>query len=429
MSPAPPLVLISGKDPLAQMGGHESYVRAHALAAARLGYEPHILVVGRRPGTCIAPFGVVHRIAPPWPGGVPVALQIPLLARAAVRLLTARPGPHIVHGFAIWSASAVAAVRALGRRGETATAVASAYATRTYEITEMQNGLGSHLSSSERFRYRAWLRWAALVDDRIEGWGYRNARVVLVNYRSVRQILSRAYGEGLDVRLIPYAAASSFADAPGLGRTPAGKSAAPGPPVILAISRHDPRKGIDVLLHALSGLASAGIPFRAILVGGGRLLEAHRRLAHELHLGHVVSIPGEVPDVNLYLRRADIYVLPSRAEASGSVAVLEALRSGVAVVASACDGIPEDLTDGRDAVLVAPGNAAALRDAIAALLADPQRRAALAQAGRERHGERFAASRLTDALGELYRELGIAPAGVRLARIASATHNSQASSF
>jgi glycosyltransferase involved in cell wall biosynthesis len=336
-----------------------------------------------------------------------------LLARAAVRLLAGRPGPHIVHGFAIWSASAAAAAQALGRRGETATAVASAYATRTYEIGAMQNGLGPHLSSSQRLRYRAWLRWASLVDDRIEGWGYGNARVVLVNYRSVRRILASAYGEGLDVRLIPYAAASSFADIPGPRRAPAVKSLATEPPVILAISRHDPRKGIDLLLHALAGLAFAGIPFRAVLVGGGRLLEAHRRLAAELCLGHAVSIEGEVPDVDVYLRRADIYVLPSRAEASGSVAVLEALRSGVAVVASACDGIPEDLTDGRDAVLVAPGNAGALRDAIAALLADPQRRVALARAGRKRHDERFGASRLTDALGGVYAELGVAPAGAR----------------
>lgn len=416
MSPAPPLVLISGKDPLAQRGGHVSYVRAHALAAARLGFEPHILAAASRAETCVAPFGVVHRIAPPWRGRAPVALQIPLLAQAAVRLLTGRPGPHIAHGFAIWSASAVAAGRALGQRGESATAVASAYGTRAYEIGEMQNGLGSHLSSIERLRYRTWLRWASLVDDRIEGWGYANARVVLVNYRSVRQILASAYGEQLQIRLFPYAAASSFADAPVPRRTPTGDLPAAGPPLILAVSRHDPRKGIEVLLHALAELASAGVPFRAILVGGGRLLEAHRRLASKLRLGHIVSIPGEVPDVDLELRRADIYVLPSRAEASGSVAVLEALRSGVAVVASACDGIPEDLTDGRDAVLVAPGDVTALRDAIAALLADPRRRAALAHAGRERHNERFAASRLVEALGELYAELGVAPARVRLAR-------------
>ncbi len=417
----PPLVLISGKDPMAQVGGHESYVRAHALAAERLGFEPHVLAVGRRTETVTTGFGVLHRVAAPPRGRTPVAAQVPLLAQAAVRLLDGRPGPHVVHGFAIWSASAVAAARTLVGRGRSAVPVASAYGTRVFEITAMQAGLGPHLSAAERRRYRAWLRWASLVDDRIEGWGYAGARAVLVNYDSVRRILTAAYGPSLAIRRIAYASDASFDDHDAEAEGPTARVRQDEPPRVLAVSRHDPRKGLDVLLHALAGVAGMGIAFQAALLGSGRLLDADRRLATQLGLNDRVDIPGRVSDATPYLRSADVFVLPSRAEASGSVSVLEALRTGTAVVASACDGIPEDLTDGRDALLVPPGDTDALRAALAELLLDPRRRTALATAGRALHDERFSAARLTGALAAVYAEIAAAPAGSRLPQTAAAT--------
>ena len=73
-------------------------------------------------------------------------------------------------------------------------------------------------------------------------------------------------------------------------------------------------------------------------------------------------------------------MLPSLAEASGSVSVIEALRAGTAVIASACDGLPEDLTDGHDARLVTPGDEAELAAAIGTLAQDPGLRARIASA-------------------------------------------------
>jgi glycosyltransferase involved in cell wall biosynthesis len=173
------------------------------------------------------------------------------------------------------------------------------------------------------------------------------------------------------------------------------------------VSRHDPRKGLDVLLHALADVAAHGVPFRACVVGPGRLLEPHRRLAARLGLADRVAIPGRVEDVRPYFASADVFVLPSLAEASGSVSVLEALRAGSAVIASACDGIPEDLADGSEALLVAPGDAQVLAVALRRLLTDAALRARLAAGGRKAHDERFSATRFVDGLGAVYGELGI----------------------
>jgi glycosyltransferase involved in cell wall biosynthesis len=234
--------------------------------------------------------------------------------------------------------------------------------------------------------------------------------MVLVNYASVERILQRAYGLGARVRRVPYASVEAFADAgsppdvvarPAVGRTTAGA------PLVLAVSRHDPRKGIDVMLRALAEVAAHGVPFRACLIGPGRLLETHRRLAVELGLAGDVEIPGRVDAVHRYLAAADVFVLPSLAEASGSVSVLEALRAGTPVIASACDGIPEDLADGSDALLVPPGDVEALASALRRLLTDAPLRARLAAGGRHAHDRHFSATRLVDGLRAVYGELGI----------------------
>ena len=397
---SPPLVLISGKDVLDRVGGHETYVRAHGLAAARLGFEPHIFCVGPRPRTTDASFGIVHHV----PAPLPVALQGPPFAAAVARFLRGVPGPIGIHGFAIWAAAAALAGRAVSRRGVVAVPLASAYGTRAYEVAAMQDGFVRELGPGQRFKYRAWLQWIRAVDDRVEGWGYARSRAVLVNYESVARILNRAYGLGPTVRRIPYASEDAFDEPVGLPpeRGPGGSV-----PLVLAVSRHDPRKGLDVLLRALAELAAEDVRFRACLVGSGALLESHRRLAAELGLSELVAIPGRVDDVGPYFAEADVFVLPSLAEASGSVAVLEALRAGASVVASACDGIPEDLEDGAEALLVPPGDADALAGALRRLLGSPELRARLAAGGRRAHDRRFSASRLVAGLEAVYGELGI----------------------
>ena len=162
-------------------------------------------------------------------------------------------------------------------------------------------------------------------------------------------------------------------------------------PLIVCVSRHDARKGVDVLLEALGGLRRAGVGFRACLLGRGELIDAHRRLARRLGLERSVAITGQVPDLAPYLLRADVYVLPSLSESSGSVALLEAMQAGRAIVASGCDGIPEDVTDGDSALVVAPGDRQALAAAIARLLGDPALRGRLAARARADVRRRFSA--------------------------------------
>ena len=298
----------------------------------------------------------------------------------------------------------------LAARSIPAVPVASAYTTVSHEwralIAGQRPGNGPAVKS-----YLAWYPWMVSAGARAERRGYLASHVVLVNYASVRDLLERECGGALNVRTIPYAAPSAFLDLPeAAGRSePAaiGGLEAHGAPLIVSVSRHDPRKGLDVLLRALAILRADQVAFRACLVGGGRLIAAHRRLAASLGLSGSVAIAGRVEDVFDYLGLADVFVLPSREEGSGSVALLEALQAGVAVVATRCDGIGEDIADGRDGLLVPPGDPKALAAALRTLIEHRAVRERLAGRASELYRERFAAEAFVAALGDSYSQLGV----------------------
>lgn len=411
---ARPLVLVAGKDPENQLGGHATYVRAHALAARRAGYEPHLFCVGPATQTRETEFGVVHQAWSPFRPfrQVMVTGHAPLLVRAVERFALERAGAHLVHGFGLtWGAVGVLTQRRLARRGVRVVPVVSAYTTYRHESRGKLRGVRPH--HGWRPFLRAWAEhtWTCLVVERYERAAYRGSAVVLINYESVRRLLVSRHGSGTECRRLPYttdAAFGGFRPAPAL--PPAVLALRPADaPLVVALSRQDPRKGVDLLLAALADLRAAGVPFRACLVGGGRLLVAHRRLAERFGLEGQVALTGYVPDPRPYLRAADVFVLPSLQEGSGSLALIEALQAGLAVVAADLDGVPEDVTNGESALLVEPGRPDALTGALRTVLLDAPLRRRLAERGHQVFVRRFSADALVGALRDTYAGLGFPP--------------------
>lgn len=414
-----PVVLIAGSDPIEGVGGHSSYVRAHARAIRRAGFSPHIVTVGGRDEMVATDVGVLHRVRP-RAGLERIAAvrvrqhqlvwRVPLLARAVERVVAAHPDAQLIHGIGVYGCVAVRAERALARRGIAAVPVVSAYDALVREGRAKLRGARAH-GVLARASFALELMWNRLAVARYEGLGLRGVRLVLVNYDSVRRILEESYGVSHHVRKIPYCSEAAFREAePAPPAPPSLAALQPSDaPLLVAVSRQDPRKGVDVLLHALARLARAGVPYRACLVGGGPLLSAHRRLLARLGLSRSVSIEGVVPDPRPYLAHADVFVLPSLEEGSGSLSLLEALQASVAVVASAVDGIVEDVEDEVTALLVEPGDAGALACALARVLTDADLRRRLARQGRAAFEARFSADGFAAALRRVYGELGVTP--------------------
>jgi glycosyltransferase involved in cell wall biosynthesis len=413
------VIFVAGKDPTLEIGGgHSVYVRAHARAALAEGWMPQIFCVSGRSGVEETDFGVVRRARSAMPlaarpgCGSPRYLSlapwhVPQLARAIERYAAESGSPAMIHGFGVWAAAGVTAGRRLRRKGKDVRVLASVYTTNAEESRAKMAGLrGAPIPFREAFRLRRERLWVRLFVERLERKAIRGADLLLVNYERLRRALEEVPGAA-PCRVIPYASEGAFA----AGAPPEAPCPLPpgDAPLVVSISRHDPRKGIDVLLNALALLRAAGTPFRAVLVGGGVLLDAHRALAGRLGLGPGVSVPGFVADAAPYLRAADVFVLPSLQEGSGSLAMLEAMQQGRAIAASRCDGIPEDVEDGISGVLAKVGDASDLAAAIGRLLGDAALRSRLGEAARRTFESRFSSPVLREALRGIYDETTTGP--------------------
>lgn len=174
---------------------------------------------------------------------------------------------------------------------------------------------------------------------------------------------------------------------------------------------------MDVLLRALAGPALAGSDATCVVVGDGPQRRALERLAADLGLDDRVVFAGWREDARDLLAALDVLAVPSREDGSPLV-VLEALGSSVPVVASRVGGIPDQVTDGREGLLVPPGNADAFGAALARVLHDPNLRAALAAAGPAR-AEQCSHRRMVDAVDAHYRRLTAAVAATRVTPLPS----------
>jgi phosphatidylinositol alpha-1,6-mannosyltransferase len=155
--------------------------------------------------------------------------------------------------------------------------------------------------------------------------------------------------------------------------------------VVLCVARMYPRKRIADLLEAGVLLRTRIPDLRIRIVGKGPEWQAVGRLHERLGLGETVTLLGDVTREELadeYVN-AEIFCLPSVQEGFGIV-FLEAMAAGLPVVACHAAAIPEVVEDGRAGVLVTPRDPAALADAVQGLLASPERRRAMGEAGRER---------------------------------------------
>ncbi len=135
---------------------------------------------------------------------------------------------------------------------------------------------------------------------------------------------------------------------------------------LLNVGRLVPAKAHDVLLGAVSELTKMGIDVQLEVVGGGPDEQALTRLAQTLGVADRVTWHGAQSDTFVWdaLCRADLFVLPSRAEGL-PVALMEAMASGVPVVSTRVFGIPELVVDGEGGLLVPPDDEKALTGALA----------------------------------------------------------------
>ncbi len=414
---APKVLFLGGRDPTEEIGGgHSSYVRATARAATALGCDVQIYCVSSMSGNQVCDFGLVRRV--PHEGRpcrqTQVAFHAPALIAAATGDKDPGAPPTLIHSFGVWGY-----VGDLLRAQWLESGFFVPHLISMYTVYEEEALAQLHATSAYQplKSLSQWLEWRR-IRKHITPLEYRallGADAVAVNYESVRQLLAHHHDLGHKAERIEYSPESAFM-LDSVNKLPATQCLTmpkPAPPLMIAITLQKPKKGIDKLLYALAFLHQKGVDFHACILGGGPLLAANRRLAHQLKLTDKVVFAGLVPEVMPYLNAADIFVLPSLREESGSLALLEAMQAGCAIVASGVDGVLEDICHGVDGLLVEPGNSAELADAIESLLKDPAHRRNIGSAARRTFERRFSADAHVQSLGKLYHRLGV-PIGSRI---------------
>lgn len=154
---------------------------------------------------------------------------------------------------------------------------------------------------------------------------------------------------------------------------------------ILFVGRMEKRKGIRFLLRAFAQLKPAVPQARLILVGpGDRPRRGYERWLSQNGIPDV-EFAGYVSDELLpqYYRSADLFCAPATGQESFGLVLLEAMASGVPIVASDIPGYSAVMTHGKEGILVPPRDPASLAQAIHRLAGDPAQRRAMGARGRE----------------------------------------------
>jgi glycosyltransferase involved in cell wall biosynthesis len=215
---------------------------------------------------------------------------------------------------------------------------------------------------------------------RVACFTFKHADLVLTPSEALARAL-RGLEIGTDVRVVPNVVDDTVF-------RPEAARGGSGPQRLLTVGLLYEAKGIEYLLEAVRQLRERRDDFRLDIVGDGPARARWESLGSELGVADVVTFHGmrSKPEIAALMRSSDLFVLPSRYENSPCV-IVEALASGLPVVATRVGGVPELVEDGFG-LLAVPGDPVSLAETIEQALQTLDRfdRGAIAAAARARYG-------------------------------------------
>lgn len=171
--------------------------------------------------------------------------------------------------------------------------------------------------------------------------------------------------------------------------------------VYVTVGRLAAVKNFPMMIAAFAAAAGARPGLQLEIVGDGPERAALEAQAAAAHLSDRIHFHGFRPDVQDVLAGADAFVLSSLSEGT-PMAVLEAMRARLPVIATRVGGLPQTVLDGQTGLLVDSGDVAALTDAMLSLANAPQRARALGEAGSQRVAEAFSMSAMVSRYESLF---------------------------
>jgi glycosyltransferase involved in cell wall biosynthesis len=367
MTPRRPGVLLVG-DTL-NLGGTEGQFAEVACGLDRSRWDLHVCCV-RAEGPLRARLEAAG--LQPWSVG-PRSFRSPALAGAILRLARhlRRHTVRLVHCFDFYS-------NILG--------VSAARLARTPVVIASQRDMGNLRSRAQQAIHSLALELATHVLVNSDAIAAR-----LAGTRAARRGRLVVIHNGVDLaRFAPVTNGSS-------GRAPV---------TVATLANLRPEKGLRQLVEAAAVVAQKAPRARFVIWGDGPLRGELDALIRERGLTGAVQMPGPTRQPENALRGCDVFVLPSLSEASSNV-VLEAMGTGLPVVATRVGGLPGLVEDESTGLLVPPDDVQALAQAIMRLLETPGLAASMGARGRVRALAEFSLERMSERVDTFYcRALG-----------------------
>lgn len=241
----------------------------------------------------------------------------------------------------------------------------------------------------------------------IERWLARGAdRLLTVSEQVRRELLDLGIGTPEQLTVLPLGLDLDrfLACEKVRGELRAELGARPDTPLVGIVARLVPIKRHEWFLAAAAKVVEKYPNCQFLLIGDGERRQELEALVRQLGLTSQVRFLGWRSDLERIYADLDFVALTSANEGS-PVSLIEAMAAGRAVVSTRVGGAPDIVADGTAGLLVPPGDAAALAEAFTTLLADPQRRSHMGQAGRQRVYPAFSAQRLVQDMDQLYASL------------------------
>lgn len=174
--------------------------------------------------------------------------------------------------------------------------------------------------------------------------------------------------------------------------------------IVLAIGRLEPGKNFETLISAQDILSKQGVKSQVWIAGEGAQRASLEKMIDELGLGETVRLLGYRNDIRALLSAADIFVLPSKAEAFG-IAAVEAMFAELPCIAANIPGLRTVVAQNETGILFEPDDAQALANALKSLVFNRELRKSMGRLGRQKAMSAFTSSAMAKSIIDVYIQL------------------------
>lgn len=407
--------VLAGKHPLRSSGGYATYTHILSKCLKELGYEVIILAVSNKDEIEHTDIGTIYSVSSPHlPSRLSTAITATFFLWSnrmdkLLQKLIAGEDKCIVHGIGPWGYAGIRSKRQHGSRVKLLDFMPTTAKHESYWL--MKGAEVRDYGIRLKIKYSLLWLYSNTIIYNLEKAITRESDYIIVHHDYAKNQIINDYRINPDkIKKIPHSFEIFDKKAfytrydrtvnPHVSNSPRKEEF-----VCLSVCRQEPRKGINYFLRAIALLKQRNIPVRAIVVGSGDLLQNNIAIARKLKIEDVIQFTGFVSDISEYTKEADVFVQPSLQEGSGSISVLEAMKARIPVITTECDGLPEDIENGKTGLLVPKMDAQSLALAIESLYNDNNLSKSLVLNAEQMLNEKFDFSMMVEGLRSIYGEL------------------------